>query len=697
MRPEVLFPLFRAIDSLKGIGPRLAALIAKLAGEHVVDILYHLPSGLVERKEITALSEAYITQQVIVPVTILKHHPSRSRRVPYRITALVGDDNLTLTFFNGREDYLRRQLPEGQTRILAGKLEQYSGDYQMTHPDHILIPGKTVDIPLFEPVYPLTGGVTNNTVIKAVTQVVDKLPDLPEWLDDSLLTREKWYGWAASLQKAHKPQSEADLDGSDAARQRLAYDELLSNQLALELVRKSMRRKKGRSFTGGEDVISAIESALPYKLTTAQNGALADIFADMQSDYRMLRLLQGDVGCGKTAVALMALAKCAGAGAQGAFMAPTEILVRQHMQSIKPFTDAAGLKIALLTGRLKGKKRQALLDELARGDIDILLGTHALFQEDVIYHDLGLAIIDEQHRFGVQQRMALSAKGNAAKGGVDILVMTATPIPRTLALTAYGDMDVSIIVEKPPGRQPIETRAIEIERLDQLAAGLSRKLAVNERIYWVCPLVEESEVSDLAAAEDRYTYLNALYPGQVGLVHGRMKSDDKDAAMEGFKSGKTRILVATTVIEVGVDVPEATVMIIEHAERFGLAQLHQLRGRVGRGALAGSCLLMYAGPLGETQKARLEIMRETEDGFRIAEEDLRLRGAGELLGTRQSGLPQFKVADLQMHARLVQIARDDARLFLEKDPDLSTARGKAIRILLYLFERESAIRYLQSG
>lgn len=697
MRPEILFPLFKTLDTLKGVGPRLSGLLTKLAGPHVADLLYHLPSGYVKRHHIEKLSESYLTQQVILSATILKHHPSHSRKVPYRIVTQVADETLTLTFFNGREDYLKRQLPEGQIRVLSGKLEQYSGDYQMTHPDHILRPDENDDIETFEPVYPLTGGVTNNALLKIEKEAKKSLPVLSEWIDPSLVTREEWGDWQNALLMAHAPKSEAELEADDPYRQRLAYDELLSNQIALELVRNSMRRKKGRAFTGGTDVQERIESALPYTLTNAQNEALSEIYADMQSSFRMLRLLQGDVGSGKTAVGLMALAKCVGSGAQGAFMAPTEILARQHLQSIKPFTDAAGVKVEILTGRLKGKKRDALLERLAAGEIDILVGTHALFQDDVVYQDLGLAIIDEQHRFGVHQRLSLSAKGNPQKGGVDVLVMTATPIPRTLALTAYGDMDVSVISEKPPGRQPIDTRAIEIDRLDQVANGLKRKLEVSERIYWVCPLVEESEVSDLAAAEDRYVYLNALYPGLVGLVHGRMKSDEKDASMQSFKEGKTQILVATTVIEVGVDVPEATVMIIEHAERFGLAQLHQLRGRVGRGGLSGSCLLLFSGPLGETQKARLKIMRETEDGFRIAEEDLKLRGAGELLGTRQSGLPEFKVADLQYHGRLLQIARDDAKLFLSKDPELKSARGQAIRTLLYLFERDNAIRYLQSG
>ncbi len=697
MRPESLFPLFKSVNTLKGVGPRLTTLIQKLAGEHVIDLAWHLPSGMVTRHKIERLTTEYVTQQVIVPVVARQHHPSRNRRVPYRITCETGEELLTLTFFNGREDYLKRKLPVGENRIIAGKLEHYAGDYQITHPDHILTPDELSTLSIHEAVYPLTAGVTNNTLSKAVRQSLDILPPLPEWQDAPLMARENWQSWRDSLVAAHAPTGEADLEPDALPRQRLAYDELLANQLALELVRRSMKRKPGRALVGTGAFSDSVEQSLPFSLTGAQKNAIAEISADMKGGFRMLRLVQGDVGSGKTMVALMAILQALESGAQAALMAPTEILARQHLQGLSPYLEQVGLKCALITGRLKGKRREAVLQELAAGDLHVVIGTHALFQEDVLYHDLGLAVIDEQHRFGVHQRLSLSAKGRPENGGVDVLVMTATPIPRTLALTAYGDMDVSVIAEKPPGRKPVDTRAIEIERLDDLATGLARKLADNERIYWVCPLVEESEVSDLAAAEDRHTYLSALYPGEVGLVHGKMKADDKEAAMEAFKSGETKVLVATTVIEVGVDVPEATVMIIEHAERFGLAQLHQLRGRVGRGGLPGTCLLLYAGPLGETQKARLKIMRETEDGFLIAEEDLRLRGAGELLGTRQSGLPEFKVADLQAHSRLVAIARDDAKLVLEKDPDLASERGKAIRTLLYLFERDSAIRYLSSG
>ncbi|MEH6403005.1 MAG: ATP-dependent DNA helicase RecG [Sneathiella sp.] len=697
MRPEVLFPLFRSVNTLKGIGPRMATFVEKLAGSHVVDLSWHLPSGMITRQETEVLTPELSACQVVLTVKVLDHTPSQNRRHPYRVSCEVGDEILTLIFFNGREQYLKQKLPTGQKRLIAGKLEQYGGEYQITHPDHILRLDEENIIPIHEAVYPLTAGITNNAITKAIRQSLEILPDLPEWQDKPLLDREKWEGWYQCMKKAHTPESPADLEPTTSVRLRLAYDELLANQLALELVRRSMRRKPGRALVGTGSISNIIRNELPYTLTGAQDSALDEILEDMSAGYRMLRLVQGDVGSGKTIVALLAIARALEAGAQCAFMAPTEILARQHLEAIQPFADAAGFKIALFTGRLKGKKRDALLDELKTGHIQIAIGTHALFQEDVVYDDLGLAVIDEQHKFGVHQRLALSAKGKPESGGVDVLVMTATPIPRTLALTAYGDMDVSTIGEKPPGRKPVETRAIEIERLDDVAAGLARKLEGNERIYWVCPLVEESELSDLAAAEDRFVYLEALYPGQVGLVHGKMKAEQKEAAMNAFKSGAVNILVATTVIEVGVDVPEATVMIIEHAERFGLAQLHQLRGRVGRGGFAGNCLLLYAGPLGENQKARLNIMRETEDGFRIAEEDLKLRGAGELLGTRQSGLPEFKMADLQVHSRLVSIARDDARVFLENDPELKSERGQALRTLLYLFERDSAIKYLQSG
>lgn len=697
MRPEILFNLFKPVTKLTGIGPRLASLLEKVAGPNILDLVWHLPSGMVTRIEADSLRSDLVDENIVARFLVTQHSPPPNRRVPYRISGSVGDVPLTLVFFHGREDYLKRQLPEGQLRLVSGKLEDYNGAFQMTHPDHIAKPEEKDNIPFFEPVYPLTAGLTNTTFIKASRQFLADLPTLPEWNDASLLDRESWSGWKESVVTAHSPVSPEDLERDNPARARLAYDELLANQLALELVRRSMKRKPGRSLAGTGKLQSAITLALPYELTNAQKRALSEISADLAAPHRMLRLLQGDVGSGKTVVALLAMIQAIESSTQAVIMAPTEILARQHFNAIAPLVEAVGLRCELVTGRLKGKKREALLADLVAGEIQITVGTHALFQEDVFFHDLGLAIIDEQHRFGVHQRLALSGKGRKENGGVDVLVMTATPIPRTLALTAYGDMDVSIIDEKPPGRKPVDTRAIDLDRLDDVARGLKRKIDAEERIYWVCPLVEESDVLDVAAATERFRHLDQLYGGEVGLIHGRMKAEEKDETMQAFMSGSLKILVATTVIEVGVDVPEATVMVIEHAERFGLAQLHQLRGRVGRGGLPGTCLLLYTGPLGETQKSRLAIMRETEDGFRIAEEDLRLRGAGELLGTRQSGLPEFKLADLQAHSRLLTIARDDARLILEKDGQLSGPRGQALRTLLYLFERDNAIKFLNSG
>jgi ATP-dependent DNA helicase RecG len=545
-----------------------------------------------------------------------------------------------------------------------------------------------------EPVYPLTEGLSPKVLDKAVTAAVAKAPVLAEWLDPAYLARQGWPAWQDAVRAAHAPKSEGELSALALPRARMAYDELLSNQLALALVRLKQRKRRGRSFAGDGALRNKVLAALPYKLTGAQQRVLEEIGADMASEDRMLRLLQGDVGSGKTVVALLAMLAAVESGAQAALMAPTEILAQQHADTLAPLLAATGLRMELVSGRLKGAARVMLLGEIAEGKVQIVVGTHALFQKDVEFADLGLAVIDEQHRFGVHQRLELAAKGR----GTDVLVMTATPIPRTLALTAYGDMDVSRLDEKPPGRQPVDTRLVSLDRLDETVGAVQRAVGNGGKIYWVCPLVEESEVVDLAAAEERFRGLAHVLGDKVTLVHGRMKAAEKDAAMEAFSSqGGPQVLVATTVIEVGVDVPDATIMIVEHAERFGLAQLHQLRGRVGRGGKAGTCLLLYAPPLTETAKARLSIMRDTEDGFLIAEEDLRLRGGGEVLGTRQSGLPVFRVADIAVHGELLATARDDAKLILARDPDLETPRGQALRTLLYLFEQDDAIRTLRSG
>ncbi len=696
MRPEILFPLFAPVTRLPGIGPRLEKLYERLAGPHVADLLWHLPTGIIDRRFRPSVSEVKDGEIATLAVTVGLHvpPPPRNNRVPYRVWVSDGTGEMSLVFFRARADYIQKMLPEGQKRLISGKVDFYQGQPQMTHPDHIVAPENEKDMPLIEAVYPLTQGLTQKQVQKAAANALAKAPVLAEWLDPAWKAKNAWPDWQEAIKAAHAPESEADLAPEAPARARLAYDELLSNQLALALVRLRMRARAGRPVKGDGRLRAKVEKVLPFALTGAQKNAIAEIDADLASNRRMLRLLQGDVGSGKTLVGLMAMLSAIESGAQAALMAPTEILARQHAAGLAPLCEAAGVTLALLTGREKGKSREAVLSRLQSGEIDILVGTHALFQEDVHFKDLAVAVVDEQHRFGVHQRMQLQSKGGA---GTNVLVMTATPIPRTLTLTAYGDMDVSRLTEKPPGRQPIDTRLVSAERLHEVVEAVRRAMQSGARVYWVCPLVEESDVLDVAAAEERYGALSHTFGDKVGIVHGRMRAAEKDAVMAKFQSGEISLLVATTVIEVGVDVPEATVMVIEHAERFGLAQLHQLRGRVWRGSGKSTCLHLYNGTMGETAKARLKIMRETEDGFIIAEEDLRLRGAGELLGTRQSGMPEFRLADITAHRELLSVAYDDARLIMETDPELEGARGEALRTLLYLFERDEAIRYLRSG
>jgi ATP-dependent DNA helicase RecG len=700
MRPAVLNPLFAALTSLAGVGPKLEQLFQRLTGRgeapvRVIDLLFHLPSGTIDRRARPKLRDVAFGQVVTVAVKVDRHRPPPPNRprAPYLIYASDETGDVVLTFFSARKDYLEKLLPVGSVRYVSGTAAIYDGMLQIVHPDRVVSEADLAKLPLVEPVYPLTEGLGLNQVRRAADSALGRIPSLPEWQDLSWLARERFPDFGAALRTLHRPAEPADVLPEGLAWSRLAYDELLAGQLALALVRAHLRRPAGRATPGTGHLRKRLIEALPFRLTPSQSSAISDITADLAKPERMLRLLQGDVGSGKTVVALLAAATVVEAGRQAALMAPTELLARQHFNTVAPLAAAAGIAVAILTGRERGAERSELLKQLAFGDIHLLIGTHAVFQEEVAFRDLALAIVDEQHRFGVHQRLALARKGEA----VDVLVMTATPIPRTLVLTYFGDMDISELREKPAGRQPIDTRTIPLERYEEMVEAVSRALAEGRRAYWVCPLVEESENVDLAAAEDRFAALAARFGAQVGLVHGRMKGADKDRAMERFAAGETKLLVATTVIEVGVDVPQASVMVIEHAERFGLAQLHQLRGRIGRGAARSTCLLLYKAPLGDTAKARLKIMRETQDGFRIAEEDLRLRGEGDVLGTRQSGLPAFKVARVEFHGKYIGAARDDAALALARDPTLTTPRGEALRHLLYLFERDEAIRLIRAG
>lgn len=699
MRPSLLDPFFAAITTLPGVGPKVEKLFRHLLGRddvpRVIDLLFHLPTGTVDRRSRPQLRDVVPGSVATVEVTVDRHRPSPPNRprVPYLIYASDETGDLVITYFHAKADYLEKLFPVGETRYVSGTTALYDGMLQMVHPDRVVDEKGLAALPMVEPVYPLTEGLGINQVRKVADAAAGKIPALPEWQDPAWLRHNHLPPFGDALLSLHRPADPSDIAPQGPAWSRLAYDELLASQIALTLVRAHLRRQSGRGSAGNGRVRKRIISALPYSLTLSQHKAIDAIVSDLGKPERMLRMLQGDVGSGKTVVALMAAAAVIESGRQAALMAPTEILARQHLKTIAPLAQAADLHIAILTGRERGKDRAEILTRLENGNIDLLIGTHALFQDEVTFKDLALAVVDEQHRFGVHQRLALTRKGEA----VDILVMTATPIPRTLVLTYFGDMDVSELREKPAGRQPIDTRTVPLSRLDEVTEAVGRAMEDGERVYWVCPLVEESEISDLAAAEERFVMLKARFGARVGLVHGRMKGTEKDAAMAQFSGGETQLLVATTVIEVGVDVPEATVMVIEHAERFGLAQLHQLRGRVGRGEGRSTCLLLYRSPLGETAKARLAIMRETEDGFRIAEEDLKLRGEGDVLGTRQSGMPGFRVARLDVHGALLPAARDDANLLFSRDPTLKSERGEAIRHLLYLFERDEAVRLIRAG
>ncbi|MDZ4312923.1 MAG: ATP-dependent DNA helicase RecG [Cypionkella sp.] len=692
-RPEILFPLFAGLETLDGIGPKTAKAFEALGVEKPKDLLFLLPHSGVDRSRKASIRDVVPPCTVTVEVEVGAHFPPRQKGRPYRVMVRDAGLEFQLVFFHARGDYLQGLLPTGQRRLVSGKVELFDSIAQMVHPDHVLRPEEAGSLPQFEPVYPLTAGVTQRQVAKAAASALARAPQVPEWIDPGLKAREGWPDWLTALQSVHTPADQAALSFTHPARQRLAYDELFAHQLTLSLARASLRRGKGVASQTTGLLQTKVLASLPYAPTSAQIRAVAEIAQDMAQPLRMNRLLQGDVGSGKTLVAFLALLIAVEADGQGVMMAPTEILARQHREGLIPLAEAAGIRLEILTGRDKGAEREAKLTALREGRIHILLGTHAVFQKDVQFQDLRLAVVDEQHRFGVSQRMELGAKGQAA----DVLVMTATPIPRSLALASYGDMDISVLDEKPAGRKPIKTVMISGARMDEVVGHLARAVAEGRQAYWVCPLVDESELVDYASAEERFASLRAALGDVVGMVHGQMPAAEKDAAMARFVAGVTKVLVATTVIEVGVNVPNASIMVIERAEIFGLAQLHQLRGRVGRGSVESTCLLVYQAPLSESGERRLKVIRDTEDGFRISEEDLSMRGAGDLIGTAQSGLPRFRVADLERQAGLMAVAQSDARALLVLDPDLTSPRGKASRVLLWLLDQDRAIKLISVG
>jgi len=704
MRPTSLNPLFASAQAISGIGPRLILLLKKcmtlppgVSEPRVIDLLWHMPTGVIDRRAEPELASAVPGSIVTLQLRVLKHKapPRGNRKAPYKVTCEDDTGRIDLVFFHAERKFIETQLPTGEIRFVSGRIERYGEALQMTHPDYIVTPEARDDLPMLEPVYPLTAGLSGKILVKAARRALERVPDLPEWQEAHWLQARGWPEFKSAIGRVHRPVDAQDVSNGAGPWQRLAYDELLAGQLAFALVRQNLKTERGRRLSGDGRLREKIAAALPFTLTASQVTALGEIADDLAAPHRMLRLLQGDVGSGKTVVALMTMAVAIEAGAQAALMAPTEVLARQHLETIAPLAEAAGLRVGLLTGREKGKTRDAILQRLASGEIDMLIGTHALFQADVVFRDLALAVIDEQHRFGVHQRLALQAKG--ANDDTNVLVMTATPIPRTLLMTHYGDLDVSKLTEKPAGRKPITTKAVPLESLERLIERIRVQLAEGAQVYWVCPLIESSELTDLAAAEERFAHLRQIFGDGVGLLHGALSGKEKDETMGAFAEGQIKILVATTVIEVGVNVPNANIMVIEHAERFGLAQLHQLRGRVGRGSRESFCMLLYKAPLGATASERLKMMEDTEDGFQIAEKDLELRGGGEILGARQSGAPGFRVAEVPGYEMLLAAARDDAALFLAKDPNLTSARGQALRTLLYLFECDEAVRLFRAA
>ena len=699
MRPALLNPLFAPVTSLGGVGPKQDRLLRYLLDREqtprLVDLLLHLPASVIDRRARPKIRDAVPGTVVTLEVTVDRHRPTPARnpRAPHLVYASDETGDVVLTYFRAQSGYVEKLLPVGSKRYVSGTAQMYDGTLQLTHPDRVVDEAGFAKLSGIDPVYPLTEGLALGSLRRAMAQALQKLPVLPEWISPEVLRRCKFPPIAEALNRVHMPLELADILPDGPFWSRLAFDELLAGQLALALVRAQLRRPAGDRHAGDGHLRNKIIDALPYALTASQRQAAAAITDDLRQPVRMLRLLQGDVGSGKTVVALLAAAAVTEAGKQAALMAPTEILARQHIKTIEPLAERAGLRVAILTGREKGKERRDILARLAAGEIDFLVGTHALIQDDVVFKALALAVVDEQHRFGVRERLALTAKG----GNVDVLVLSATPIPRTLVLTYFGDMDVSELREKPAGRQPIDTRAVPDSRLSEVMDAVGRALSAGKLVYWICPLVEESEAVNLTDAESRYLSLKARFGDKVGLVHGKMRGTEKDRVMALFATGEIGLLVATTVVEVGVDVPAASIMVIENAERFGLAQLHQLRGRIGRGSEASTCLLLYMEPLNEMSRARLKVIRETTDGFTIAEQDLRLRGEGDVLGVRQSGLPGYRIARSEVHGQLITQARDEALRIMKDNPKLQGARGEALRCLLYLFERDEALPLIGAG
>ena len=668
--PDLLGQL--PITTLKGVGAALAEKLMKLNIRTVQDMLFHLPRQYEDRSRITPIGGLRPGLSAQVDADVVLSDVVFGRRRSLVVKVQDGTGTLTLRFYhfnNAQKDAMARGLRLrifGEARLGATGIEMYHPEYSMIS-DAMPPPSDTLT-----PIYPVTEGVTQLRLRPLMTQALLRISssNLPDWLPS-----EENRGWslAAALRFVHAPPNDADrvalVEGRHPAQQRLAFEELVAHQLSLQKRRAEMRAHQATALPPASDLQHKFLATLPFPLTGAQQRVLKEIAADVTTNHPMLRLVQGDVGAGKTVVAAMAACHALAAGKQVALMAPTEILAEQHALNFARWFEPLGIRVSSLLGRLGAKARREANAEIADGSAQMVIGTHALFQDDVQFKNLAFVIIDEQHRFGVQQRMALKRKGEGGLLAPHQLIMTATPIPRTLAMSAYGDLDTSVIDELPPGRTPIQTILITSERRPEIVERIRAQCLQGRQAYWVCTLIEESEQLQAQAAEATFTDLQIALPELgIGLVHGRLKAAEKAAVMQAFTRGELQLLVATTVIEVGVDVPRATLMVIENPERLGLAQLHQLRGRVGRGAEQSFCVLLYQTPLGQLGRERLGIMRETTDGFRIAEKDLELRGPGEVLGTRQTGEMSFRLADLLRDAPLLPAVQTCARVLLAENP-----------------------------
>ena len=675
--------LDRNVSTLDGVGIKTKKILKKKKIEKISDLLWNLPQGFVDRSNIKQLDKLEIGKITTVKVKVLKYNFPRKRNLPNKVFCEDEKGKIEIIFFNSREGYIRNILPLNTMVVVSGKINYYKNKYQITNPDYTVPINKENFVNKLMPKYSLTEGLTEKVYNKLINQVLENIIEIPEWHNNEVLKKIGNVSWHNAILEIHKKKE--NLLNSKYYK-RLAYDEILANLLVLSEVRQRVRKYNKQKKIFDNTLSKKIISNFNFSLTEDQKKAVNEINNDLMSDYKMFRILQGDVGSGKTIVSFIAAANTIKSKWQVALMAPTEILAKQHYILACKIFKSSGIKISFLSGKTDPKEKKIILKNLLDGNINFLIGTHALFQKNTVFKKLGLVIIDEQHKFGVKQRIDLSDKGGKE---CDILLMSATPIPRTLVLTIYGDMDISILSEKPIGRKEIITLSKPEEKISEIILFIKKQINIGNQVFWVCPLIDESKKLDYSAAVEKYNYLSKIFNKNVGLIHGGLDKNKKNDVLNSFLNKSINILVSTTVIEVGIDFPNANVIIIENSNKFGLSQLHQLRGRVGRGSTQGTCILLYKKNLSENAKKRIKILKNSNDGFFIAEEDMKLRGFGDILGFQQSGMKDFKLADPVHHADLFKIAEQDI-----KNIELNKKNSKKYDFLLKLFDKVNIINQL---